>query len=149
MAVHRRRTAHVKVSGNARVTVTGLRATSKALKSAGSGAAAGDLGKRLKEAGELVAVIARQKAAFSSRIPGSIKVTGGRSGVSIAAGSAKAPHAEAFELGKKHPLFGNRGYWYPTAHIPFLEDAADEGADGAAVIVARVVDDWAREYGFR
>jgi hypothetical protein len=149
MAVHHRRSTHVKVSGNARVTVAGLKATSRALKSAGSGAAAGDLGKRLKEAGDFVAAIARRKASFSSRIPGSIKVRGGRTGVSIVAGSAKAPHAEAFELGKRHPLFGNRQHWYPTAHIPFLEDAADEGADGAAVIVARVVDDWAREYGFR
>ena len=151
-----RRTQALKIHGNARVVVQGLRATTKAIKHAQAlegptalGAdPAGDLGKRLKEAGELIAGIARGNASFSSRIPGSIKVGGGRSGVVVRAGSTKAPHAYAFELGKRHPLFGNRNFWYPTDHIAFLEDAATAGAEAAAEIVARVIDDWAAEHGF-
>jgi hypothetical protein len=147
----------MKVHGHARVVVQGLRSTTKAIKHAqalsGPGELgadpAGDLGKRLKEAGVLIAGIARGNASFSTRIPASIRVGGGRSGVVVRAGSVKAPHAYAFELGKRHPLFGNRGYWYPTAHIAFLEDAAESGAEAAAQIVAQVIDDWAAEYGYK
>jgi hypothetical protein len=152
------RTQALKIHGNARVTVQGLRATTRAVKharalegpSALGADPAGDLGKRLKEAGNLVAGIARGNASFSSRIPGSIRVGGGRSGVVVRAGSTKAPHAYAFELGKRHPLFGKTGPgdWFPTAHIPFLENAAVAGFDAAAEIVAQVIDDWAAENGF-
>jgi hypothetical protein len=151
------RTQSLKIRGHGRVAVTGLKATTKAIKHAralsGPGELgadpAGDLGKRLKEAGVLIAGIARGNAGFSTRIPASIRVGGGRSGIVVRAGSVKAPHAYAFELGKRHPLFGDRSHWYPTAHIPFLENAADAGAEAAAEIVAQVVDDWAREYGYK
>ena len=71
----------VKVTGHGRVTVTGLRAAVRASKnvaalasgSSTSGGAAGDLGKRLKEAGVYVAGIAAGLASWSEQIPPAIK----------------------------------------------------------------------------
>jgi hypothetical protein len=165
MAV-RRAPKKVAVRGHGQVTVTGLKATTrtvrKALAMTGPGGAAagkeavGDLGKRLKEAGEYVAGIARGKASWSSKVPASIKVGGGRSGVNITAGGARAPAAYPNEIpGVRHPVFGGKGTarpdapWVTNENRPFLAPAGDEGADGAAAIVAQVVDDWAHEHGFR
>jgi hypothetical protein len=144
----------VKVTGHGRVTVAGLRAAVRASKNvsvlAGSGStsggAAGDLGKRLKEAGVYVAGIAKGKASWSEQIPPKIRVGGGRSGVTV---SCNAPPAYPNEIaGVRHPTFGHDP-WVTNEHRPFLGPAADEGADGAAEIVARVIDDWAAEYGFK
>ena len=156
MAV-RRRPSRVKVTGHGRVSVGGLRQVSGALRAGGlSGTAGADLSRRLKEAGEFVAVIARANAGWSSLVPGSVKVRGGRSGVYIVAGGPKAPAAYPNEVaGVKHPVFGGPGTsrpkapWVTNEHRPFLAPAGDEGADGAAEIVARVCDDWAIENGVR
>lgn len=137
------------------VAVRGLRATVKAAKKVGalegsgvtSGGAAGDLGKRLKEAGEYVAAIAKDKASWSEQIPPAIKVGGGRSAVTI---TCRVGPAYPNEIeGVRHPVFGNPDIpWVTNEHRPFFEPAATEGADGAAEIVARVIDDWAAQYGF-
>ena len=148
----------VKITGHGRVNVTGLRATVRAAKKAGAltggtgtgGSAAGDLGKRLLAAGEYVAAIAKAKASWSTQIPPAIKVGGGRSGVNI---TCKAPPAYPNEVeGVRHPVFGGahnpKAPWVTNEHRPFFAPAADEGADGAAEIVAQVIGDWAAEHGF-
>jgi hypothetical protein len=147
--VYRKR---VRVRG-AQVSVTNLKSLSRQVTGAGLGGTAGaDLAMRLKEAGEIIAALARANfGSWSSRIPGSVRVTGGRTGVNVVAGGKKGPAAYTAELHVRHPLFGNRDYWYdPGAdQKPGLAPAAEEGVDAAARVVAEVIDDWAHEYGFR
>jgi hypothetical protein len=152
----------VKLRGRKRPVVRahGLRKAVKAAKGVSAldgsgGSASADLGLRLREAGELVADLARANASWSERIPGSVRVGGGRSGVVVRAGNRSAPHAYSWEIpGVQHPVFGGRDTkrpdapWVPNGTRRFMLPAADEGADGAAEIVAQVISDWAREYGF-
>jgi hypothetical protein len=140
----------VRVSGR-RVQARGLRSVNRQLRASGmSGSAGGALSRRLVEAGEVIAVIARANAAqFSDRIPATVRVGGGRSGVVIRAGGPKGPAAYTAETAARHPLFGNRNYWYQGPVHPFLKPAAEEGAEPAAVIVAETISDWARGFGFR
>lgn len=120
----------------------------------GGGGAADDLGRRLREAAEVIAAQARRNAAgWSKRIPPSIKVSGGADGVSIMSG---APPAYPNEVaGVRHPVFGGRGTarpeapWVTNQHRPFLAPAADERIGEAAEKFAKVIDDWARDYGFK
>ncbi len=151
----RRSPGKVQVSGHARVTVAGLRAASRAgrkvsgLDGGGGGSggsASGDLGRRLKEAGQYVADLAKGHASWSAQCPPAIKVRGGATGISIVCG---APPAYPNEIpGVRHPTFGHDP-WVTNQHRPFFAPAADEGADHAAEIVAGVIDDWAADYGFR
>ena len=114
----------------------------------GAAGAAGELGVRLLEAGVYIAGIVRANAAWSEKIPPSVKVGGGRSGVVVRAGSRAAPNAYPNEIeGVQHPVFGHPP-WVTNKHRPFMGPAAEEGAEGAAEIVARVIEDWARDYGF-
>jgi len=151
MTVHRKRPGRVKVKGHARVQVTGLKTLSASVRGMGlSGTAGADLSARLREAGELIAGLARANASeFSSRVPGSVRVTGGRSGIYVVAGGPKGPAAYTAEIPSKHPLYGNRKHWYLGPVHPFLGPAGDEGFEAAAEIVARVIEDWAFEYGFK
>jgi hypothetical protein len=152
----RRRPGKVKVTGHGHVSAGRLKQAGKELRKAtgllgpdGTATgkqAAGDLGLRLREAGEFVAAIARSNAGgWSQQIPPSIKVMGGTSGIYI---RCAAPPAYPNEVaGVRHPVFGHDP-WVTNVNRPFLAPAGDEGADGAAEIVARVISDWAREYGF-
>ena len=120
----------------------------------GGGSGAGDdLGRRLREAAEIIARQARQNAGgWSARIPPSIKVNGGSSGISI---SSSSPPAYPNELGVRHPVFGGRGTrrpdapWVTNKHRPFLAPAADEKIDEAAEAFSKVLDDWAKELGYK
>jgi hypothetical protein len=150
-----------KITGHGSVRITNLKATSRALRHAsplqgggtGSGSAAGQLGVRLVEAGEYVAQIARGKAAeWSEQIPPAIKVGGGRTGVSL---KCKVGPAYPNEVpGVRHPVFGGPGTsrpdapWVNNENRPFFAPAADEGAEGAAEIVATVINAWATEFGY-
>jgi hypothetical protein len=70
-------------------------------------------------------------AAFSRRIPGSlslqIRLAGARPGIVIRASLAVAPHARAFEgLVEdvwKHPLFGDRDWWFAQQARPYMQPA--------------------------
>ncbi len=99
--------------------------------------------KRLRQAAECIADAARViSARFSTRIPNSIRVTGGVSGVFITARGSEAPNAEPFETGRRHPLFGNREHWYPQPKREFLEEAAAAAGEEAAEIFSEILDDW-------
>ncbi len=141
--------------------LTGLRAHggggAGALEGGGGGGGEGggddDLGRRLVEAAEVIAEQARENAHWSARIPPSIKVSGGSGGVSIMSG---APPAYPNEVdGVRHPVFGGRGTrrpkapWVTNQHRPFLAPAADERIDEAAEKFAQVIDDWAKERGYK
>lgn len=82
----------------------------------------------LRAAGELVASDARERASYSRRIPGSIRVRTTGLTVSVVAGGAKAPNAGPLEHGGRegtfrHPVFGNRGVWVDQPGRPFLHPA--------------------------
>jgi hypothetical protein len=85
----------------------------------------------LRAMGRLVADDAKERASFSSRIPGSIRVrvtSGGN--VKVVAGGAKAPDAAAIEnQGRghvRHPVFGDREVWTDKNSPPaFLAPALD------------------------
>jgi hypothetical protein len=119
----------------------------------GGGGADDDLGRRLREAAEVIATQARENAAWSARIPPSIKVSGGSGGVSI---MSDAPPAYPNEVpGVRHPVFGGPGTarpkapWVTNQHRPFLAPAADERIDEAGEKFAQVIDDWCKERGYK
>lgn len=110
----------------------------------GAGSANADLGRRLREAAQIIADQARVNASWSRRVPASIKVSGSAT-ISI---SSSSPPAYPNEIaGVRHPTFGHSP-WVTNQYRPFLAPAGDEKADEAAVKFAEVIDDWARERGF-
>lgn len=151
MTAQRKRPSRVKVTGAGRVAVGGLRPLSGMIRGAGlAGTAGADLSRRLREAGELIAGLARANAAgFSTRVPGTVRVTGGRGGVWIRAGGPRGPAGYTAETAAWHPLFGLPGKRYQGPVHPFLAPAGDEGFEATAEIVAQVIDDWAFEHGFK
>ena len=120
----------------------------------GDGGGTDDLGRRLREAAQVIADQAKANAAgWSARVPESIHISGGASGVSILSG---APPSYPNEIaGVRHPVFGGRGTrrpkapWVRNQHRPFLAPAADEKIDEAAEKFAQVIDDWAHDRGYK
>jgi hypothetical protein len=117
-----------------------------------------DLMARMRQGAEVIADGARRRSAWSQRIPGSVHtVSASADEVLIVAGGAAAPHAITFEAPGaafwKHPVFGAgpRSTWHWVKQDPrrFLLPAAEEDGDLAVSVVAKVVDDWAAEAGFR
>jgi hypothetical protein len=113
----------------------------------------------MRKAAQPILRDAKARAAWSSRIPGAIKIgtsfTARNPGVRLIVDSRKAPHGRPFEHGSgrnkrlRHPVFGNRELWVEQAPRPFFFPAvrAGEGAvlaaTNAAVLAA------ARSAGFR
>jgi hypothetical protein len=122
------------------------------LRGMSSSAMKGAVGKRLRVAGQVVAETAKAiSGGFSSRIPASIKVTGGTTMVWLVAGGDSAPNAYPFEYGSFHPVFatGDRSTWHwaKQPKRPFMDEAVDESADLAAEEFAAVIDDWCAMLG--
>jgi hypothetical protein len=101
-----------------------------------------ELRKRLRKAGEIMAVEARSIASeHSEKIPPTVKVRVAGATVAVVAGGEKAPIAGLFELGNtgnksksasasrggkfRHPVFGNRENWVDQDMHPFLLPAAE------------------------
>ncbi len=136
------------------VRAEGLKAFAKDIRTADRKMAR-RMGKRLKEAGDLVAKDARRRAAWSSRIPATIKVTGGSTSVSVKAGGPTAPHAEPYQgpSGRaqfRHPVYGRRRQkWAVQVTRPYLRAALEANASQVGEIVAKVIDDFTADAGFR
>jgi hypothetical protein len=118
------------------------------------------LADRLRRAAQPIADDARRRAAaWSVRVPLSIRFGGGGSRITIVAGGARAPQAGVMEgkpsgAPRSHPVFarGPRETWTWAEQIPvrpFLAEAVDAKADEMVEIFAGIVDDWAHELGFR
>lgn len=106
------------------------------------------LGVRLRQAADEVAKGIRERASmFSKKIPPSVRVSQGDNTSAVV--FTDAPNARPIELGLRHPLFGNRDYWYPSKHVKFMEEGADASAGKAADAIAKVIDDWAEELGYK
>jgi hypothetical protein len=108
----------------------------------------GALARRVYEAATIIAEGAKDDAAQypSTTIPESIHV--GQGSETTATIYADAPAARTIELGLRHPLFGNRDFWYPMRRQRFLENGAVNTIDAAAAAFAMVIDDWAIKDGF-
>lgn len=105
-------------------------------------AARKELRPKLRAAGEAVAVNARSRASWSTRIPKTVRVRTSfrldREGVDIIAGGKDAPHARPYEgiTGKasfRHPVYADaknkirkQWKWVPEPTRPFLIPAAQE-----------------------
>ena len=113
---------------------------------------------KLREAGEVVAMDARRRAAWSTRIPKATRVSTSftlrRPGVSVIVDRKTAPHARPYEHNGqpgtfRHPLFGDREHWYSQAARPFLAPALAAKNEQAGRLIAAAVDEVTRDAGFR
>ena len=105
------------------VDVAGLQALGRDLHRA-SRDEYGHFRKSYKAAAEIVAVEARARASFSTRIPRSIRTSGTMKGATVKAGGSRAPHGPIYEKGGRHPVFGNRDRrWVPVSGRHYLNDA--------------------------
>jgi hypothetical protein len=126
----------------------------------GLGAERAILAGRLRKAAEPIAEEARRRSArWSRRVPLSVRLQGGASRITIAAGGSRAPQAltmEGYPSGRPraHPVYGRgpRDTWTWAKQIPvrpFLADAVDAKQDEMVKIFAGVVDDWAKQLGYK
>jgi hypothetical protein len=112
----------------------------------------------LKAAAEPIVADAKGRASWSARIPRAITLSvrlGQRDpGVSIRVRSTAAPHGRPYEgitgnASFRHPVFGHRDRWVAQATRSYLAPAAEAGMDGVLAASVEVVDQVAREQGFR
>lgn len=112
---------------------------------------------KLRSAGQVIAQDAKGRSSWSSRIPGSIKVTTSfrenRENVKVTAGSNAAPHARAYEdvTGPDdfpHPVYGHRDRFVTAAARPFLLPAAEAHEGEATDLVLAALSDAASAIGF-
>jgi len=141
------------------------------------------LAERLRKAAKPVADDARLRSArWSRRVPASVRLQGGASRITIAAGGRAAPQAYTME-GRAdgrpiaHPVYGHgprirgplvsghpfgpllegekRRYdppgwtWAKQVPRPFLREAIDAKQDEMVRIFAGIIDDWARDLGYK
>src|SRR5260221_390511 len=133
---------------------------------------------RLRDAAQIVADDAKLRSArWSRRVPLSIRLMGGARSVTIVAGGRAAPQAytmEGYPSGRpiSHPVYGRgpsrRGVpvgtdprtgkiiydppgwtWVKQVPRPFLREAIDSKATEMTEAFAKVIDDWAKEKGFK
>lgn len=110
-----------------------------------------DLRVRFRDVAKEVAQTAKSNASWSKRIPGAIGVTVSNKGVGVRVSKKKAPHGPLYERGNKgsrssslrHPLFGNKAFWFSEPIRPFLRPAVEDHRDDAtqklldAIVAAR------------
>ena len=117
------------------------------------------LADRLRRAAQPVADAARASSSrWSRRVPASVRLQGGASRITIAAGGARAPQAYTFEGRESgapiaHPVYGHgpRETWTWVRQVPrpFLREAIDATEDEVVEIFSGIVDDWCEELGYR
>ena len=113
---------------------------------------------RLRQAAGVIADRARANAAWSRRIPLSVRIyqlTGHGHVATIAAGGVRAPQAYTFEAPYGpvwHPVWGHGPredwHWVRQTPRPFLAPAGDEAAEAAVEVFAEMIDDWEAASGF-
>jgi hypothetical protein len=111
----------------------------------------------LRAAAEPVVQDARSRASWSTRIPRAISMSVRFSrdpGVLIRVRRSVAPHGRAYEgiTGASdfvHPVFGHRDREVAEGTRPYLEPAVRAAADNVLATAAGVVEQVARERGFR
>lgn len=118
------------------------------------------LRRRMKGVAGPLLADARERANWSTRIPGAISVRAiadekrGRVGVQLRVSAARAPHARPYEglvhpSAFRHPLFGDRDSWWTQKTRPFAVPAVLAKAEDTKAAVVGAYEDAAREAGFR
>jgi hypothetical protein len=120
-----------------RVDVSEVRAVLQKFRNAGSKGMVTALNKGLRKGGDIVANAGRANAAWSSRIPGTIKTNVSPKTVRVSAGGAGAPHAYYYEGSGhggsfRHPVYGHRKVWVSQQCRPFLTPALEQNTDRVA-----------------
>jgi hypothetical protein len=113
---------------------------------------------KIRKAGEIVAGDAKQRADWSSRIPGTVRVRtsfqADREKVQVVAGGAGAPHARPYEGiatqgdSFRHPVHGNREVWVSQDKRPFIFPAAEAKGEEVTGLIRAALDDAAQGIGF-
>lgn len=140
------------------VSVTQFTALSRDINNIGNIALRQEWRAAMLKAGNIVAEQARENAGWSSRIPGSIRVSVTTKGVAVRAGGAAAPHAVTFEGNaqggaRRHPVFA-RGprpgwTWAPqNPPRPYLLPALNSNLDNIASTLADGIDAIFKANGF-
>lgn len=114
------------------------------------------LARRLRPVGERALATARRKAAWSTRIPSAIglrlRFTGKGAGLSLVVDHKAAPHARPYEglLSRvfRHPLFGNRDFWFSQDARPFVWPAVLDTQQEIASEVDEAIDEALGAAGF-
>ncbi len=116
---------------------------------------------RLREAAQIVADDAKLRSArWSRRVPLSVRLMGGARSVTIVAGGPAAPQAYTMEGRRSgapiaHPVYGRNDRprsdwtWVKQPPRPFLMEAIDSKANELLIVFSKVVEDWAKEKGFK
>jgi hypothetical protein len=99
----------------------------------------------LAVAAEEIAAGARKLAAWSRQIAASVTVDAGETTAVVWTDAGPAYPAETRA---RHPLFGDRKYWYGPPGAPFLAPAAALRAGAAMARYAQKIDRLCREAGF-
>lgn len=113
---------------------------------------------KLRAGGEIIAADARDRADWSSRIPGTVRVRTSfqenKEKVQVTAGGSGAPHARPYEgIGSsgdtfRHPVYGDREVWVSQEKRSFLFPAAEAKGEQVTGLVRAALDDAAASIGF-
>lgn len=97
---------------------------------------------------------AKGRAAWSRRIPGAISPTVTSRVIGVRVSKKKAPHGGLYERGSKgrpttvrHPLFGNRNFWFDEPTRPFLAPAVEAQRDESIAAMFAALEDAKRGAG--
>jgi hypothetical protein len=122
-------------------------------------ALAKDLKKELRGVLESkIAPTARSNASWSTRIPRAIKPKVTNREIALRVDSKAAPHGRPFEglqrglrsnSSFRHPLFGNKKFWFQQSTRPYLAPAFLSNHDEAVKAAREAVGSAARAAGFR
>jgi hypothetical protein len=115
-----------------------------------------EFNKRARSVASVIAADARGRAAWSRRIPGAIGPTVTTKWVGVRISRRKASHGPLYERGGKgntgvvrHPLFGNRAFWFSTPARPMLRPAAQAHEQDTVEAMVRAIGDAKRGAGLR
>lgn len=107
----------------------------------------------LKAAAQPIVTEAKAKADWSTRIPRAIKVRVTKKGVVIYVRAKTAPHGRPYEglsgMTFRHPVFGDRDVWRAQRARPYLLPAVRAHRDQVRKAITDVVEQVAKEHGFR
>lgn len=107
------------------------------------------------EVSKAIATEAKNLASWSTRIPGAIRPTTTVKGPGVRLVKRAAPHGGLYERGAKggrsssfrHPLFGNRNFWYTQQTRPFLAPAVEANRKGGIEAMVAAIQEAKRETG--
>lgn len=115
-----------------------------------------DWNKRARGIAKVIAASAKANASWSSRIPGAIVPTATTRFVGVRVLKAKAPHGPLFERGEagsrnamsfRHPLFGNRAFWFQEPTRPFVQPAVEKHRGSSLKAMLEAVEEAKRGAG--